>query len=559
MRLKKIVAAVSAAVLGATLLPTLAAPAQADQASARAEFRQMALDALARVETLRAKTGCYVNQPIGESKPNCSWEGDRAWTYAYQADLTAFKYGSWTHSQVQSLLQNVYAEKLWQHATIDTEIVVGATAPAGYKPYGYGKNYARSGHTATTPVAVTMTDHVGEPLLEGYQAGGVARSEIQFIADSLWALGTQGTLSGNGQCVPTVPGDLDGVQEQSESENFCIINQSAGVAAYMQKLIDLPNPIVPTGETVSSVQSRIASLTNFIEFAYQKASTVTHPSGYEVGEWAPGYWPYAYDIGRKADGTLKKDWIRAPQDPNHNAYTIEAALTLGLPSGADAVVKQNNRLDYLMQRRWYNASTTGSRFYYDNSNTERTYTAMVDDNTAQVRGRFRAMHLSPATNPRNMLAEARWYFAQLSNTAGDKYTLLENVQGGRYASWLAASAQGGTEQYAAVGRFDVPKIYAASDTTYSNPLSTVYAGQRYAIVAHPRTAGNDFITNIPTRLIRAGSFIEGKPTGLETRGVVYTWDAAGVTAGDNTRCIRVEVTADQPSAFSSECNWVDID
>lgn len=507
MRLRTTVATVTA--LGAAALAplALAVPAQADQASARASFRQIALDALAGMESR-------------DAGPTRTYE---AWLSSFQASLTAYRDG-WHDPKVAALLERVYDQK------IGTD---GYGINYSWDAFGNGRDEPGDSKNAPDTVyTVTVTDHVGEPLLEGYRAGVVPRVELQYLADALWRVPSYRTGGQN----PDVPGKCmaysNSVFDQPanldvEGRYWCVINVSAGAAAFLHELLD--EGIVPEGATAGEVQALIEDLGAFVEYAHGKGGAGT------------GYWAYSY---RSADDRYQPGNSKSPQDLNHNAYTGESAYDLGLSSGTVALDRLNDSTDYIV------ADDNGTR---DNA-------ADIDTYGREVKGRMRALGAKPSAVQRNMLAEAQWWARQTTRDS-----IMSLAQEGRWAARLAQVATARSGRAREVGFMAVPRIFPASWRGRGNeaPVTTVRRGVRYIVYTDARfyDAGNrlQFITNVRVRLLSgrngaAPRLLAAKPTGFDWYGARFAWTPR-VAIGTRVKfCARV--TAGQDSTFNSACRTV---
>ena len=482
-------------------------PAPASEAvltteAARSLWRTYALDSLAHMEYQETLAVCTAKRTT-----NCDSTNHQAWLFASQASLTAFKYesqGGWSHPEVQALLDKVYSEK----------------KPAG----GYGEDVrwdafgeerseklpaGSSTNPASTVYTVDVSDHVGEPLIEGYDAGVVPRSELEYIADALWKQPLVTTP--DGVCVAYSDQGEPGIQAYPDDQDYCVVNVSAGAAACLQRLLD--RGILPAGETTGSVAARINELKTFIVASYEKG-------GGKSGDYVrPGFWPYLYDLRQKR-------YESSPQDWNHNAFTAQSAQTIGLPMADDAIDKMLDQVDYSIR--------SGASFA---------------NNTREIQGRLMAQTLKPDYKPQNTLAEAL-YFKDKTPTVWKPNTV--HAQGGMWAMRLALTGTAESAEYRPVEFITTPRLYRVGNEA-AGPVRRARINRRYVVRATVRWNGtSDFVTNIPTELRRHGVVRARKPTGFDTAGVRYV-----VTVRTRGRpCFTVAVNIPGEQNLSSRCSRV---
>lgn len=453
-------------------------PAEADTPTARAHWRDYALQELAGMEDGRAA-----------GKP----DDRKAHSYAYQTRLTAFKYGTWDHPEVRALLDKVYAQK---------------------KPGGYGMNEAWDAYgdgtvnPEDTVYTVTNADHVGLVLLEGYEAGVVDESEIYFIVDAL--MNQPVFETGHGKCISYS-------DQIAHSKDWCVVNVSLGAAAFLQKALD-------AGIARPGQQQLINDLKPFGAWSYEKAD-------FELGSGAitrRGFWPYAYE---KTQGYWRFSREGRAQDWNHNAYTAESAITLGMWQGMDSVQKMLDQPNYESSN-------------YIESKGERKATK-----PREVQGRLRAQGLVPNYKPQNMWQDALYYQNNFPSRSFTDY-----AQGGFWAARLAENADGNSIVAKTADVLSTPKVYKRDNLKKGNPAtvsdnSTIVlrSDVRQIDTSQPDNYDHTFIVYKNVEFIVDGVKVDEKTTGVDGNiAFVYTVrkDTCFVfrvpgEADSNKKCVNV--------------------
>lgn len=254
----------------------------------------------------------YELENIEEFRASGRFDNRLAHSLAYQIDLTAFRDG-WHDPKVQELLYDLYDLKKYRGG------------------YGMSERWDAfqdgTWNAESTVYTVTVADHVGPVLLEGYRNGAVPESEIYYLVDSLMDIKVIGT--GHGKCM------IYSSNVRSDSD-WCVINVSAGGAAFLQEAWD-------AGIRRPGQLALVNDLKPFITWSYEKAHEERVRRNRIKRVDKPGFWAYAYV--KRADGWKFSRQGRA-QDWNHNGYTAESAWTLGLPSGRDSVRKMLDTSSY---------------------------------------------------------------------------------------------------------------------------------------------------------------------------------------------------------------------
>lgn len=133
--------------------------------------------------------------------------------YAYMAEASGRTNG-WSHADTTAYLAKVYAMQ---------------NASGGWGlTYAYDAFNDGSVNPADTTYTVTMADHVGLPLLEGFNAGVVPQSYIQGLVNKLMAMPR----------VPVTTGTCIAYSNQSSdaaNPNYCVHNVNAGAAYFLNK------------------------------------------------------------------------------------------------------------------------------------------------------------------------------------------------------------------------------------------------------------------------------------------------------------------------------------
>lgn len=468
--------------LGLATIPV--STAEATDATARANWRAYALSELANMEALRA-----ADIAAGDTNGDGNLVDDmtEAWSTAYQAELTAFKYGTWNNPETLTLLNKVYSlEK-----------------PGG--GYGFEEDYDAfqdgSKNLKSTIYTVTNTDHVGEPLLEGYKQGVVPRSKVESIVNRLM---TQPVISTpNGKCLL--------YSNNPNDANWCVLNVSLGAAGFLQKAYD-------AGIQVPGQLTLVNDLKPLIVWSYEKGVEEISADAQGVNQVIikQGFWPYAYE---KTTGTWQFSRDSRAQDWNHNAYMAENAIYLGISQGTNSI---NNMLDFAN---------------YRNPKINRTapYERVATD-AREVQGRMRIQGVKPTRVPKNMWQDATFYSDNYTNRA-----ITDYAQGGRWAARMAGNALSDTEVAHTVDFITTPKSYVGSKLYTGNP-SVVPSGSKVTLRADVRQTVNldsyrvyRFIVKKPVQLLRNGVLVETKTSGIDGNiAFVYT-----VTGNNNCFVFRV--------------------
>lgn len=190
-----------------------------------------------------------------------------AYLHAYAADTLAHLYG-------------------WGDPEVGTEL---AGMRAAQKPSGgYGLDHAYDKfadgtvNPADTSYLVTMTDHAGRALIDGLRAGAVPAAEVAEQVDLIldW---------------PRITGDPDclAYSDSPNDRRWCVYNSNSGAGWFLAAAWDLGVRRPGQAELAAAIG--------------------VHDAPENDGT---GWWPY-YD----KTPTIRQDW-------NHNAWTIEAHLTL---------------------------------------------------------------------------------------------------------------------------------------------------------------------------------------------------------------------------------------
>lgn len=246
--MRRAVAWVAAAVVAITAAVFVAAPASG---SPRGDaWRARATAAMARFEAADSGT-------------------ESVMAYAYMAEASGRVRG-WTHHTTTAYLAKVYAA---QHAS------GGWGLSYGYDAFGDG-----TVNPLSATYTVTLADHVGLPLLAGYEAGAVPESRIQGIVDTLMAMPRIAVPTG--QCVAYSD------QQADVRPSYCVHNVNSGVAHFLRRAS-------AAGITAPGVTALIQGI-------------VAH----EAGAYRPAdrWWPYM------GNGPL--------QDVDHQGYSAQAMYHL---------------------------------------------------------------------------------------------------------------------------------------------------------------------------------------------------------------------------------------
>ncbi len=199
-----------------------------------------------------------------------------AYLRAYLADSYARLYG-WADPEVTEQLTAMRASR----------------RPGG----GYGLDVAYDAfHDGTvnptsTRYLVTITDHVGRALLDGLAAGAVSSAEVGDLVDRVLAWPR---TTGDPACLA--------YSDSPNDRRWCVYNVSSGAGWFLRAAWDLG--------VRRSGQLELAEL------------VAAHDRAIEDGT---GWWPYS-----NATPGVRQDW-------NHNAWTIEAHLTLSPALGTRAL------------------------------------------------------------------------------------------------------------------------------------------------------------------------------------------------------------------------------
>lgn len=179
--------------------------------------------------------------------------------------------------------------------------------PDGGFGLGWAYDAFNTGETNApdTTYTVTTAAHVGRVLLEGAAHGAVDSVEVERLVEVVLA-------------IPLVagvwPGACIGYSTYERDAETCVHNVNASVALFLLRAA----PLISRRDTAIDLALRLAQ--------HEIAS-------YRVDE---GSWHYMGTAGR-------------PNDMNHEAACIEAALAFAPPIGADAAQRFSARRDYT---RW---------------------------------------------------------------------------------------------------------------------------------------------------------------------------------------------------------------
>lgn len=338
------------AALAVILSAAFARPASANVSeNQEVTYAQQQWDGLARQMLVKLQT----DSSYAKTAFNLSW----------RAQLHAHYYG-WNSQPVKDLLNQIEAYKK--------------------SDGGYGFSYAwdafqdKTTNPASTTYTVTVADHVGPTLIEGWKNGVVPASKITSTVDSLLKMPVQSTPNGYCMAYSNSGHDLP-------NNVGCVVNVSIGAAAYLQNVLDsgvLADDVARTQQ----VQVLIAKL---------------KPLGMNTYNEAKGGWAYNYKNGSPV-GHIPQDW-------NHNAYTFDSMITLY--GQAQMQTGINNVL--------------------------RTATYLDNGGKKDVRGttgRLRMQSLSPLTYPENTWRDATYSVNNISK-AGNHGN--EEAQIGLWALRLA--------------------------------------------------------------------------------------------------------------------------
>lgn len=476
MRVKKIVAAISAAVLGASLLPALATPAQAHDntpvsatdADARALWEALALRELQRITDTVTSGGDL---------------GLNVITQSYQAELLSLKYkdsGGWNHSSTQSALQEVIdLFKETSNVRGNAGYNMGQTADA----FSDG-----STNTADTIYTVTMTDHVGPVFLKAAQAGALPASEIYFLIDSIMAIPVKTFPFGKCSVYSDAPADA----------HYCVFNVTASVGGFLQDALD-------AGYSRPGQQQLITDLAAGLSATYEQGGAVKG-------------WPYGYG-GSTAPKFTNSYWgsFTANEDLNHAGLTNEAARKIGLTVKANESTTHHLRYPDYPE---YNTSLPTADWY---------------KRPREIMGRIRLQSAMPSTYPQNALRDALWY-----ETFTLPKTASEYAQLGMWAKRLSENASRATTQPYSIASITTPVVSVNGNVKTGNPVmvnpgqkivvsSTVKNADGVKIVN--KKVGGKLVAWVD------GNFFEEKSTGhVGNVALTYTMPSTSGTQ----RCIELQ-------------------
>lgn len=527
MRLKRIA---TAAVAIAVVAPVaMAGPVQADAASAQSTYRNIALGALSDL----------LNGTYGSTATSRAYE---PWLSAYTADLVAFRDGSWQSADATA----------WLVRTVESKNSNG---------YGMNQDYDAFGDGTTNgpgvAYTVTMADHVGETLIEAYDAGVRSlgssgynlTTELQFLADKLWAVPTYRTDSSNanavGKCASYSTSSNDQPAALNDNRLWCTINVSAGAASTLDKLAD--RGFIPAGETESVVRDKIADLGAFVNWAQGEGT----PSN---GGQGATKWPYGF---RSVDSTWTDTDKNNPQDANHAAYTAESMRDLGYAGGTNALVQQVSEADHDQ----------------NNNADQHDYTTLLSQRSFDIIGRQRAASAVGTGDQRGLLTELQWWLNAGTSVEGKNNHGI--AQAGRWAARMAEGlANADSEKHHVVEFMSTPRVHAGNykgngtgnpDGTSKPSLTEVKQGSTYTIWTDARLRDGfsnlHFITGVPINLKRgvgsnAPTLLETKTTGFDWYGARFLWTVTQAVGKTVTFC--AEVSADQPAPYASNCRTVTV-
>ncbi|WDZ87178.1 hypothetical protein [Micromonospora cathayae] len=203
-----------------------------------------------------------------------------AYGYASMAEACGRVYG-WTHTWTKTYLNTVY----------------NLQNPDG--GWGLGREYDAfadgSVNDPDTTYTVTLSDHVGMPLLTGFQAGAVPRDRVQGIVNQLMAMPRIPVERGACVAYSTRPADCQ--------PGYEVHNVSAGAGYFLHRAASL-------GFGATGMHRLITDITIHQVDAYRTADV---------------WWPY---IG---SGDL--------QDPDHQSYSAQSMYPIAYWVGRECVYK----------------------------------------------------------------------------------------------------------------------------------------------------------------------------------------------------------------------------
>jgi putative cell wall-binding protein len=197
-----------------------------------------------------------------------------AYTHAYRADTVGRAYG-WDHDE----------------AVASLELMRGSVKPDG--GYGLDRGWDAFGDGTTNPAAtsylVTITDHVGRALLDGFEAGAVPAEEIAALVEIVrnWP-----TVEGQPGCLAYSNSEFD--------RTSCVHNVNTSAIWF-----------IDAAERAGSWPGPPADLSQLLE----------HETDAYLGD---GWWPY-------------RDDQESRQDVNHNAAQVEQLRFAAAELGAEAL------------------------------------------------------------------------------------------------------------------------------------------------------------------------------------------------------------------------------
>jgi hypothetical protein len=203
----------------------------------------------------------------------------RSFTLAYATQATVWlSPDGWNDPAALAYLDRVYATAL----------------PDG----GYGLGYAYDAHgdgttnPASTSYVVSLAGHVGPVLLDGYRAGRVPRPKVQAVFDLVATAPRIDTAAG--RCIAYSRSANDA------KAGLCVHNVNAGAAWFLME----------AGKDGFAVPWWLVQGIVKRELSAYNAST--------------RFWPY------------RDNMAPAPQDADHNSYTVESMYHLAYPVGYSA-------------------------------------------------------------------------------------------------------------------------------------------------------------------------------------------------------------------------------
>lgn len=508
--------ALALAMLTTPVMLTVAQPANASTQSIRDDYRQLAEDSLTAI-----------NWKATDGDPDD--DGLRGIELGYRAKLVA----------------DLHFNGDYNASTSDPDDVDPQSALADFtKPYWYITKSDSNGtyhgfrdrdewdsmndgsvNDPDTIYTVAQTDHYGPALLEATAQGALDPQYLNSVLD---------LLVNHIPVISTPYGDCMVYSDNPNDDEWCAINVSAGAASFLKKAQDAGFSIPGQSALIDDLKPLVA---NTYGAAYNQPSSVmaddsksSEPTTQDLQDHTyEHYWPYAWVPGHGRWTT--PGFTRPDSDYNHEAYTVDSAIELGLSVGHTANQYHLNYTQYAHEDR---------AWPYDDTQANRI---------RDVVGRMRMQSLDPSVAPEGMLSDALWYH---DTFGGDKYNYpaSEDGQVGMWALRLSNVAVAEDANTRLSNWIATPKLYdnSADREPITGRVSSDNVIYFRATVRRGASPEWYFIPRKTVKMVRTypndGQVMDTKPTGQQGN-ISFSWETPHTH--DLKRCFKFVVPGESES------------